>query len=439
MPPKHLIKAAFYLHCACILTTAVAAQDQSFPDWERYPGLHVTLVQPTFLWETGVLSVDRTVVRDHVHGLHALKLTFNATKGAAGIVVYRPPGAVVADVGVERALSFWVKGDGSSGRGVIGIGTGGDADPRATFRLRSKTWQPVRLTWSDFDPPVTATRIPSLFFGVTPDTKRPVAYIVDHLKLARAADAAADEDEIRKLGAAAAKLKDPPFPKDLSPFATHRGKLATVRAHIQEKQGIALLVIGDGVTQGGLWNVPTGARSRFLYWGRLAKALENAGAKPVVTYTVVVPRPADAASRIAPLLRRYRPNVVIVQFSTSGVGAGLHNLRTHARTADRAIFETCRKAGVPVIAVGVPPIASALKRVDEAQTLLAEAARAGVPAVDFGKVVSVRARVIPPKRHGDDLSPGKGFEAQYYATHELLNVQGHLLLSQVLTSLMVEP
>ena len=61
---------------------------------------------------------------------------------------------------------------------------------------------------------------------------------------------------------------------------------------------------------------------------------------------------------------------------------------------------------------------------NEAKALLEEAARAGVAATNFGNLAAAR---------------GAGFQGEYYATPDQLNVQGHLLVGTLLTSCLTDP
>ena len=403
---------------------ATAAQETNFVAWEDCPGLHFYLVQDAALWNADTLSVTRTPVRDHVRGDHALELVFRATRGDPGVVVYRPPGFAVARRQPYRALSFWVKGDGSKGIGVIGIGEGQSTDPRARFRLVSKDWEPVRLRWGEFDRAISTPQIQSIFFGVTPETKRPASYVIDRIELARSIDPPLEDDEVRASGRKAAKLREVPQPKDLSTFVMRRDTLATSRTLVKAKKPVRVLVMADAVGQGaGLWNVPAGVRSRYLFWGVLERELKEKGSAASVT-PVFVEDPEDAAGRIDTMLRRQRPNLVIVQFSTSAIGANWRSIRNRVRKANQTIFAACRRAKADVIALAIPPLPQPLKQVNEAEVLLEEAARAGVATADFGRLAAAR---------------GNGFEGEYYATPDQLNVQGHLLVGKLLTSCLTEP
>lgn len=400
------------------------AQETDFRGWEDHPGLHFYLVQDAPLWTADVLSVTRTPVRDHVRGEHALKLMFHVTQHAAGLVVYRPPGFAAGDRTPYGALSFWVKGDGSEGVGVVGIGDGAADDPRAQFRLGSRDWQPVRLRWQDFDREITAPEIRSLFFSVTSGTRRPAGYIIDRIELARSIDPPDEDEAVREAGRKAAGLVEASRPDDLSAFVSGRDKLSDFRARVEAKKPVRVLVVGDAVAQGaGLWNVPAGVRSTRLFWGVFDGELRKRGAASTVGLQAVSGA-ADAASRVQVALRRYKPDLVIVQLSSSAPGVSGAGAIARTRREVQAVFSICRRGKVPVVALGVPALPDAFRRVDESSVLLEEAVRAGVPTADFGRLAAAR---------------GKGFEGEYYAETDQLNVQGHLLAGKLLTTFLTEP
>jgi hypothetical protein len=263
-----------------------------------------------------------------------------------------------------------------------------------------------------------------MFFSVTAETVRPVSYIIDRMELVRSIDPPADDDAVREVGRKAAGLPEAPHVEDLSSFVTRRDVLAGLRARVKATEAVRVLVVGDVVAQGsGLWNVPVGVRSGHLFWGVLDRELRKRGATSTVGF-VAVSGAADAASRLDAALRRHRPDVVIVQLSSSAPGAARPGARTLVRRDVQSIFDICLRAKLPLIALAVPTLPDAFRRMDESTVLLEEAVRAGVPTADFGRLAAAR---------------GVGFEGEYYASVDQLNVQGHLLAGKLLASLLTEP
>ena len=407
-----------------LLCSAARAQETDFRSWEDFPGLYFYLLQPAESWEGGVLSVEWRPVRDHVSGAHALRLDFLPSPAAPGLALYRPNGPAAASRAGYAGLGFWVKGDGSPGVGVIGIGEGRPNDPRASFLLRGKTWQPVRVRWTDFDMPVATPGIPSLFFSVTSETKRPASYIVDQIELVRAVGPATDDAGVAEEGAKAAKLPEIAGPVDLSTFVTRREKLERTRALVAAKKPMRVLVVGDAVAQGGgLWNVPAGVRGGCLFWGALEAELKRRGVDATVT-PVFVENAVEGASRMDVMLARTKADLAVIELSATPIGRDSTVLGVTLREADRAMFESCRRAGAEVLAGGVAVLPDRFKRADEAGLLLEEAGRAGASSADFGRLSAAR---------------GRGFEGEFYATPDQLNCQGHLLLAKLLLSAVSNP
>jgi hypothetical protein len=272
--------------------------------------------------------------------------------------------------------------------------------------------------------PVATPGVPSLFFTVTTETKRPASYLVDRMELVRSVGPSAEDAGVAEAGAKAAKLAEVPRPEDLTAFVTGREKLARSRALVAAKKPLRVLIIGDAPAQGaGLWNVPAGVRGRTLFWGAFAEELKRRGVEATVT-PVFVENPVEGASRMDVMLARTKADLAVIELSTSPVGRDSTVLRVNAREADRAMFESCRRAGAEVIAVGVPALPDQFRRADEAGLLLEEAGRAGVAAADFGRLSEAR---------------GRGFEGEFYATPDQLNCQGHLLLAKLLVSAVTNP
>ena len=199
-----VVKTTFSVTLSLVFCATVAAQETDFNGWEARPGLYFHILQSAESWAGGTVSVEYSPVRDRVSGASALRLTFRESQGSPGLVVYRPPGLVARDRRGIVGISFWVKGDGSEGVGVLGIGEGASVDPRAVFLLKSRTWQPVRLTWGNFSAMPKVDVIRSLHFTVTDGTKLPASYIIDRIRLIRSVTPQATDSEVRKEGAKAA-------------------------------------------------------------------------------------------------------------------------------------------------------------------------------------------------------------------------------------------
>ncbi len=414
----------FILTTVCLLTTSLAAwaQEVDLRGWEDTPGLYGYLFQPEAAWQAGLLNVEHRPVRDRVSGAGALSLTFRGD-GAPATFVYRPPGPAFAGRKDWAGLSLWVKGDGSEGVGVLGIGDGGPNDPRVTFNLTQKTWQPMRVRWEDFRPPVASASVSAIFFSLTPDTKRPAAFLVDKLELVRGIGPSRDDDAVRAAGAKAAKEADVPRPADLAKFAKGRERFAALRAKLVEKQPVRVLVVGDAVASGSaLWNVPPGARPRVLFWGRLADALKAKSPGSAVA-TVFVDGPESAVTQTPGAIRALKADAVIIELSASPPGVPVGAV-SRARESVKALLDICRNARAEALVLPVPPLADPLRRVDYAAILAEEAGRSGVPCVDFAAFAAAR---------------GKGFEGEYYLAPDALNVQGHEAAAKLIESALVGP
>jgi hypothetical protein len=132
----------------------------------------------------------------------------------------------------------------------------------------------------------------------------------------------------------------------------------------------------------------------------------------------------EAAGEIAVNLRTLKPSLVIIELSCSSPGPQGFGTASRSRESIKNIFAACRAAKVDVVALAIPPLPDAYKRINYASLLLEESAAAGVPAVDFGKFAAAR---------------GKGFEGEYYARPDQLDVQGHLLAGRILAAALVNP
>jgi hypothetical protein len=416
----HCGRLALVLSAAILLAVCVPAyaQRQDFSGWEETPGLYFYLVQPAEAWQGGIPTVLCTVTRDRVSGPNALRLDFPDLAVPAGVVAYRPPGHAIASRLGYQGIVFWVKGDGSEGRGVIAVGNGKETDPRAFFSLSEKTWQPVRLWWSDFDRAVGVNQIESFTFGITPETKRPAYYVIDRIQLVREPKPSVEEDELRALGMKAAKDVDPARPTDLTKFVARGEKLAPVIELLNAKKPVRTLVVGDAQAQGSaLWNVPAGVRDDYLFWGRLRRRL--GGEDPAGNVRVIVAAtPEEAVNPFAAALERAKPQLVVLAFSSASIEPGKLGVQTKNREALSRLIDLAARADATLLAVPVSPLPGPLKRLDTAGLLARAASDKDVALADFPKLIAAR---------------GPGWEGEYYATPDQLNIQGHWLLADLLT------
>jgi hypothetical protein len=139
---------------------------------------------------------------------------------------------------------------------------------------------------------------------------------------------------------------------------------------------------------------------------------------------VFVENAVEGASRMDVMLARTKADLAVIELSATPIGRDSTVLGVTLREADRAMFESCRRAGAEVLAVGVAVLPDRFKRADEAGLLLEEAGRAGASSADFGRLSAAR---------------GRGFEGEFYATPDQLNCQGHLLLAKLLLSAVSNP
>ena len=419
-------RALFSTFCALlavlVLTSSALGQATDLRGWEDLPGLFGYVVQPESAWRAGVFGVECRPVRDRVAGAGALALTFRG-EGEPAAWVYRPPGEAFAGRTGYIGISIWVKGDGSEGVGVLGIGDGSPNDPRVTFDLRQKSWQPVRVRWEAFRPPFTAAAVRELFITVTPATKRPATVIVDKLELIRGIGAARDDEAVRAAGEKAAKEPEVARPADVSKFVAGRERFADLRAKLDAKKPVRVLVLGDTLAAGAsLWNVPSAVRSGALFWGHLDRALK-AKSPEAAAAPVFVEGPEAAAQMLPALLRAQKPDAVVIALSCSAPGVRL-GAEMRAREAVKTLLEICRNARVEALAAPIPPLPDAFRRVDYAAILIDEAAKADAPSIAFGAFAAAR---------------GRGFEGEYYAAPDALNLQGHAALAQIIEYVLVNP
>jgi len=159
----------------------------------------------------------------------------------------------------------WIKGDGSEGIGVLGIGEGGPNDARVTFYLKKNSWSRCACGGRSSAGPSWATASARIYFTVEPGAKRPASFIVNRLEMVRGIGPSVEDEALKAAGAKAAKEEDVARPAGLARFVAGRDTFATCARSSSEKAGERAR--GGRLDRAGLG--PLGRAAR----GALARAL----------------------------------------------------------------------------------------------------------------------------------------------------------------------
>ena len=214
-----------------------------FYAWEECPGVYF------YLMEQPAHSIEMRATYDCVTPPTGLLLEFPAN-GKEGLVFKELARKESKDVSGFAGLSVWVKGDGSTGKGMVQLGYRGG--PRFEFPLADKRWHRVDVPWDKL-PGADTKNVEVLAFGLTADSPRPARYVIDRPLFVKDFAALGDEKALADKANAAQPKADPPMPVPKA-YATGGGTLVESKVLMENKKPIRIVACGDSVTGGAqLW------------------------------------------------------------------------------------------------------------------------------------------------------------------------------------------
>ena len=189
--------------CSIVLLTllvaapALAQEKVYIPGgFEDHPGRCFYLFQDDAFWAAREFAALKSVSTDCVTPPASLGFSFADLKGAPGVysldleqVMERPEGrqCIPADT---AGLVFYVRGDGSAGRGRVEFRTG-DHKPTAAgadFDLANTDWRRVDVAWKDMPKGFALKSVSELVFGLASGSPRPASYRVDAVRFVTSLD-----------------------------------------------------------------------------------------------------------------------------------------------------------------------------------------------------------------------------------------------------------
>lgn len=254
--------------------------------FESRPGVLFYLFQDEALWRRDVLSVVHHATTECVTPPVALALEFPALDADAGLMGLDVEQALAKGEGSGRnrmpadavGISFWLKGDGSKGTGLIQLRDDSRADgPAFEFPLSDRNWRRIFVKWDDFTPAARPADATVLGFGLKSGSARPASYIVDALRFEKTSQ---DDPALSALAEAAntgRELVEIPVRPAPATCVYNKEGLVRARAKVRRGEGLKWLAYGDSVTVPvQQWNIPSDLhKTQIAYYARAAKALES--------------------------------------------------------------------------------------------------------------------------------------------------------------------
>ena len=200
---------------ALVLLAAAVGAVKPLENFETYPGYGFQVFQEPEQWAANKDAVIMSYSYDSVTGRSALKLTFPDCPGAPGRIVRTGTRATFEGA---KAISFWIKGDGSRNMGLVSTSQRPDG-PKARFYLRNKRWRRVVIQWNRFKPWTDSA--PVLSFSITPESARPTWYIIDKIEAVESAERTAQDIRLANTANAATFPPDPALPASFARYIAY--------------------------------------------------------------------------------------------------------------------------------------------------------------------------------------------------------------------------
>jgi hypothetical protein len=331
------MRAALLLVLVLLLLAPASFAIKPLENFEDYPGFGFLVFQTPEQWQANLDSVIMSFSNDSVTGHSALKLAFPSVPGIPGRIVRAN---TFANFEGAKAISFWLKGDGSRGYGIVSLAQKVDA-PKARFYLRDKRWRRVVIPWNRFQP--WAGSVPLLAFGLSPDSPRPCSYIIDKIEAVESTALIAEDTRLADAANKATFSPDPALPNVFDRYFAYTNYLATARLDLKSRKPLTVLVLGDLVARGDkLYNVDADDSVQALhrypailgrllaekygydthpivsenFRGRTAREVVNFGALRIVNLSKDG-RASEAPARLKRFLDESKPSLVVIQLGSA--------------------------------------------------------------------------------------------------------------------------
>lgn len=398
-----------------VLAAAALGEGVKLKAFEEHPGVWFRI------FEDHEGSIVNYATHDAVTGETAMKVVVPEGREPVGFILYELHG----EWDGTKALSFWLKGDGSEGSGEVSVGYNRNG-PKAYFSLAETTWHHVIIPWADFQPELNPEKIPTINLSLKTGSPRPASYILDAVA---AVDTLEESAEDIRIKAGLDQLKpaaDPGFPNPAD-YVTRPEALKKTLTKLQAKEPCTIVALGDSITAGAqLWNLrPEERQKAAIYHQRLGTMLrEKFGYDGVTVINAGVGgnQSFQGLERLEKDVLAHKPDLVLVLFGANDANYG--SLEKF-RPAMTEIVTRLKKAGCEVVLMTTLPIAFDPEKTG--------------PFAEFVKELSAKEKTALADVRAAMLLRGEGFIGELLADTVHINQRGHDLLARVLFALFAQP
>jgi len=366
-------------------------------------------------------SIVNYATHDAVTGETALKVVVPEGREPVGFILYELWGQWDG----TKALSFWLKGDGSEGFGEVSVGYNRNG-PKAYFPLAETGWHHVTIPWADFQPELDPAMIPTISLSLKTGSPRPALYILDALAAVNTLEESADDIRIKTGLDQLQPQPDPGFP-DPADYVLRPEALKKTLAKLAAKEPVTIVALGDSITAGAqLWNLrPEERQTEAIYHQQLGAMLrERFGYEGVTVINAGVGgnQSVQGLARLEKDVLSHAPDLVLVFFGANDANYG--SLKTF-KPAMTEIVTRLQQAGSEVVLLTPLPFAFEPGKTE--------------PFAEFVKELSARHKTALADTRSAMLYRGEGFIGELLADQVHINQRGHRLLARVLFALFAQP
>jgi len=394
-----------------VLAVPALGQGVKLKAFEEHPGVWFRI------FEDREGSIVNYATHEAVTGETAMRVVVPEGREPVGFILYELHG----EWNGTKALSFWLKGDGSEGFGEVSVGYNRNG-PKAFFSLADATWHHVIIPWADFGPELDPTGIATINLSLKTGSPRPASYTVDAIAAVATLEESAEDIQIKARLEQLPHAADPDFPNPAD-YVTGAEALRKTLTKLQAKEPVTIAALGDSITAGAqLWNLrPEERQQSAIYHQRLGTMLrEKFGydAITVINAGVGGNQSFQGLERLEKDVLAHTPDLVVVLLGANDANYGSLE---RFRDSMEQIVARLKKAGCEIVLMTPLPMAF-----EPGKT---------APFAEFVKELAAKHKTALADIRSAMLFRGEGFIGEMLADTVHINQRGHDLLARVLFAL----
>ena len=386
-----------------LLAAGAPADPAPLKGFEEHPGVWFRI------FEDREGSIVNYATHAAVTGDTAMKVVVPEGPEPVGFILYELHG----EWNGTKALSLWLKGDGSDGFGEVSVGYNRNG-PKAYFPLAETNWHHLIIPWADFQPALDPEPIATVNFSLKEGTPRPASYVVDAIAATDTLEESAEDIRIKASLDQLQPKPDPGFPNPAD-YVTRPEALKRTLAKLQAKEPVTIVALGDSITAGAqLWNLTPKERQTEAIYHQLLGAMlrEKFDYDGVTVHNAGVGgnQSFEGLERLEKDVLAHTPDLVVVLFGGNDANSG--SLPRFKESMEQIVSQLEEADAEVVLLTTLPmaletgkaePFADAVKELaDKHKTALADT-RAAMLFRGQGAIGELLADTVHINQRGHDL------------------------------------